>query len=392
MRAAASELARPEAVLPAADPPRPLLVVYGDIERYLGGYTVKHFSVTVKALKAQYGWREYIPRVDNPRDDAPTMEANMLDDFGRAPDVLLLIHDGVLMDRRVYPRVLLNETKYMEWFDDTPRGGVMDTVSLSGADLLLPTYEYLLALRLPSLDAVPRIWMPHSVLPMYELAFNPSPRNVVLLVGHVEQGYPMRYAVRQRMDGGDKRFEQLQHDTWQPGPSLSHNDEFAAALNARLAAIFDGSRNNFVVAKVMEVPATGALLLFSDDLSDALEALGFVDGVHWVSYNATSLDATVDWVLDAKNRARVDVIRAAGQALAHARHRTDARVDAIHAAALELARSKREGTAPDLAKVARFPNYADWKRKDPRSAEYYADRAVYARARLLQEHEQGWRI
>jgi hypothetical protein len=379
------------AALPLADAPRPLLVVYGDIELYFGSYTVKHFVATVRALKAQYGWREYVPLVNDPRDSAEVMEATMLKNFGRAPDVLLFLQDLALLSRTLWPRNLLNETKYMCWYDDTPRGPNPSMAYLMDANLLLPTYEYLL-LRAPMLTDVPRLWMPHSALPMYELPFNTAPLNKVLLVGHVEAGYPMRQAVRDRMDRGDTRFEQFASPGWQPGQSLAHNDEFAAAIHAHIASIFDGSRNNFVVAKVMEVTATGALLLFSDDLSDALEALGFVDGQHWVSFNASSLDTVVDWVLDPRSRARVDAIRAAGQALSHARHRTDARVDAIHAVALELARAKREGGEPNLGSVRRFPNYADWKRKDSRSAEYYADRAVYARARVLVEHEEWRRV
>jgi len=353
---------------------------------YFGSYTVKHFVVSVRALKNQYGWSEYIPQVNHPRDDAATMERNMRWEFGRAPDVILFLQDYNIIDRKQYPRTFLNETLYMCWYDDTPRGRVSDLQALVDVNLMLPTYEYLLA-RAPALSHVPRLWMPHSALPSYELPFNPAPREVVLLVGHVEEGYPLRNMVRQRIDGGDKRFEQLPHSAWQPGPSMAHNDEFAAVLNSRLAAICDGSRNNFAVAKVFEIPMTGALLLFSDDLSDALEALGFLDHANYVSFNASSLDATVDWVLNPKNRARVDLVRAAGQALAHARHKTNARVGAIHEAALELFRSKRDGVAPNLAKVARFRNYNDWSRKDPRSAEYYADRAIYARARLLEAQE-----
>lgn len=346
----------------------------------------------MRALKAQYGWREYIPLVNDPRDDAATMEATMLADFGRAPDVLLFLQDGLILSRNHYPRVLLNETKYMCWFDDTPRKlDLKGFRHLMDADVLLPTYEYLLA-RAPDLATVPRLWMPHSALPMFELAFNTAPKNSVLLIGHVDSSYPLRLAVRSRMEHGDARFDVYESPGWQPGKSLSHIEAFATAIHEHLASIFDGSNNNFVVAKVMEVPATGALLLFSDDLSDALEALGFADGVHWVSYNASSLDATVDWVLDPRNRARVDAIRATGQALAHARHRTDARVDAIHATALELARAKREGGEPNLKSVARFPNYNDWAWKDPRSAKYYSGRATYARARVLVEHEQGHRV
>jgi hypothetical protein len=71
-------LCNPPAELAPADTPRPLLVVYGDIELYFGTYTVKHFVATVRALKAQYGWREYVPLVNDPRDSAEVMEATSL--------------------------------------------------------------------------------------------------------------------------------------------------------------------------------------------------------------------------------------------------------------------------------------------------------------------------
>lgn len=369
-------------------PPQPLFVIYSNRDVWVP-YTVKSFIVMLETLKTRYGWLEYFPRSREPREDAVSMEANMLRDFGRAPDVLLIFHYNVhemkVVDRKRYPRVLLNVTKYMSVFDDLPRNpgptffsaGDVDWLSLADADLLLPTYEYLMV-RAQAIMHVPRLWMPHSALPMFEMPFNSVPRCIILLVGHVDAiDYPMRAAIQRRIDDGDKRFERFKDPGWQPGPSLSHVDMFATALHANLAAIFCSNRHHYAVSKVMEVPATGALLLFTDDLNDALEALGFVDGVHWVSYNASSLDATVDWVLDPRNRARVDAIRAKGQALAHARHRTDARVDAIHAAALELARVKREGGKPNLTSVARFPNYADWARKDPRSAEYYAGTSEY---------------
>ena len=377
---------RPKLAIPthnlACPPLPPLFVIYGDTEKIWGALNLKEVITIARALKAQYGWREYIPRVSNPRETAELMEANLLIDFGRAPDVLLIFHMNVneliILDRMNYPRVLLNETRYISMFDDLPLHPGSLWSSLADADLHLPTYEYLM-IRLPPVSRhVPRIWMPHSTLPQYELPFNTEPRNVVLLAGAADaNNYPLRAVIQKRIDLGDTRFERFSFPGSSPGRSFDHVAKFAAAVHTYIAAIFCGSKHHFLVAKVMEVTATGALLLFSDDLSDALEALGFVDGVHWVSYNASSLDAVVDWVLDPRNRARVDTVRAAGQALSHARHRTDARVDAIHAAALELARAKREGDVPNLDSVRRFPNYADWKRKDTRSAAYYEGRSIY---------------
>jgi hypothetical protein len=278
----------------------------------------------------------------------------------------------------------------MVWFDDVGFSPPADMVAdYADADLLLPTYEYLVAGRMPSLAAVPRVWMPHSALPAYELPFNTVPLPVVLLVGMVMGGYPLREAVKARLDGGDARFAQFHHPGWQVGKETAHVDAFAAAMHGSLACIFDGSSSNFVVAKVFEVTATGSLLLFSDDLVDALAALGLTNGVHYASFNASSLDAVVDWALAPASRARVDRIRAAGQAVAHARHRTQARVEAIYAAGTELARAKLTGTAVDTSRIARFPKYDDWSWHNAPSTEYYASRRHYRRARVLVDHEEG---
>jgi hypothetical protein len=367
--------------------PDTLLVIYSNRERW-ESHPLKSFIVMIETLKSRYGWLEYVPRARKPREDAASMEANMLRDFGRAPDVLLFFHYNVyemkVVDKKRYPRKLLNATKYMSMFDDLPRNpgltffsaGDAEWFSLVDADLLLPTYEYLMV-RAQAIMHVPRIWMPHSALPVFEMPFNVAPRRIILLVGFIDfADYPMRAAIQQRIKDGDSRFERFNDPGLLPGPSFTHVSSFAAALHANLAAIFCASRHHYTVSKVMEVPATGALLLFTDDVSDALKALGFLDGVHWISYNASSLDTIVDWVLDPRNRERVDTIRAAGQALAHARHSTAARVDAIHKAAIELARTERKEGGPNITSIAPFPNYADWTWKDPRSAEYYAGRGV----------------
>ena len=369
----------------------PLLVIYGDLELYWGSYSVKHFIATARALKKR-GWRDYIPTFNDPRDNATYMEARMAAEFGgRAPDVILFLQDFGLLDTTLWPRTFLRNTKYLCWYDDTPRGASFEGwKALLGADILLPTYEYLVQrIAVGDLASKPRIWMPHSALPAFVLPFNINPQAQVLLVGMVMSGYPLREQVKARIDRGDSRLTQYSHPGWQVGPSFSHIDDFANAMNRFLACILDGSANNFVVAKVFEVPATGSLLLMSDDLRDALLALGFEDGRHYLSFNSSSLDATVDWVLLPANRPQVDKIRAAGQAVAHARHLTVHRVDAIHLAALEAARAKADDDAINVGEVSPFPEYAKWAWKDERSAEFYRGERSYRRARLLVEHEES---
>lgn len=387
----------PSSASPSPLPP-PLLVVYGDIPLYWGNYAVKHFVVTANALKEEKGWEEYVPTVNDPRDSWEFMEARMLREFGRLPDVLLLLSDvGLTGMRSRYENFTRSgffaKTQVLDWFDDFPRGAGRDNeLRLRGVSVMMPTYEYLVENRAPATAGTPRVWMPHSALPaFYAQPLHPAPAPVVLLVGATMDGYPLRMEVKARIDHGDKRFVQWAHPGWTAGPSMQHIDDFAAAIRNHLACILDGSANNFVVAKVFEVPATGSLLLMSDDVIDALAALGLRSGEHYLSYNRSSLDATADWVLDPSNRPAVDRMRAAGRALAVARHTTRHRVDAIHAVGEMAARVQREKggvwDAASLAAVTSFPAYRDWPWKNPASARYYSEAATYRRAQIVEEAE-----
>ncbi len=392
-----NEARLPTAALP---PSPPLLLVYGDIEKYWGSYAVKHFIVTVNALKREKGWEEYVPSFDNPRDDWQVMEARMLREFGRLPDVMLMLQDHGLtgVDDALYESYhrssFPNSTQILNWYDDTVRGrGASMAKGLRGVSVLLPTYEYLTHWRIPGVAAKPRVWTPHSALPaFFAQGLNPVPASQVLLVGATMDGYPLRMEVLSRIKRGDKRFVQWEHPGWTSGPSMQHIDDFAAAIARHLACILDGSANNFLVAKVFEVPATGSLLLMSDDVADALAAVGLRSGEHYLSFNRTSIDAIADWVLDPLNRGTVDRIRAAGRTAALAQHTTAQRVDAIHAVGLMAARVQRERggvwDAASVKAVSPFPAYADWEWKDPASALYYSEKAAYRRAEILVEAEE----
>lgn len=92
---------------------------------------------------------------------------------------------------------------------------------------------------------------------------------------------------------------------------------------------------HYIITKVFEIPATGSLLVVNDDLAHELAKLGFYSGVNYVSYNRSSIDSTADWVLNPANRAEVDRIRLAGQALVWTRHLVTHRAATTHQAALD---------------------------------------------------------
>ena len=109
---------------------------------------------------------------------------------------------------------------------------------------------------------------------------------------------------------------------------------FITALHSALATITCGLKIHYIVTKVVEIPATGSVLILSDDMPAQMERLGFLPWVHYVPYNASSIDAVADWVLDPANRGRVDEMRLAAQAVAWTRHTVAARAVALHEAAL----------------------------------------------------------
>lgn len=363
----------------------PLFVVYGDIAKYWGSYAVKHFSVTTQELLRDRGWKAYVPRSDSPRDTWDEMLVNMKEQYdGRLPDVILLLQDWDLLNPEMFPSPPeFATTQRLCWIDDVTRHPPESmNFAVSHASVLLPTYEYL-RVRLPATVNTTTVWVPHAALPHFELAFNPAPKRVVLLIGMIV-GYPLREIIKDKFDKGDKRIELFHHPGWQPGPSLAHIDQFAAAINAHIACIMCASANNFVISKVFEVSATGSLLVITDDIADGMAALGFIDGVNYKSYNITTLDATLDWLLDPHNALEIDFIRAAGQKLVHDRHTMRHRADAIHAIALEGARVKARldaghlNTTYDLKLIQRFPNYNEWAWKSPASARWYG----YSRRRV----------
>jgi hypothetical protein len=179
--------------------------------------------------------------------------------------------------------------------------------------------------------------------------------------------YPYRNLVKQKILTGDERFVMQTH----PGYGLPlHNISaavgcaYADRVNDHLAAITDGSTLNYAIAKVswvrshhvesafssvggfipgvgtrsfyvqvFEIPATGALLLLNQEMVPIVHEFGFQPYVHFVPYTAETLDAVVDSILDASNRARVDSIRQQGQQLVWSRHLSLHRAAAIDALA-----------------------------------------------------------
>jgi hypothetical protein len=109
--------------------------------------------------------------------------------------------------------------------------------------------------------------------------------------------------------------------------------------------------------------ATGSLLLVTDDILYPLIELGLHHGKHFISYNSTTLDSIVDWVLLPENKLLVEDIRRRGQELVRKNHLTTHRADCIHVVGLMAARAKFEGAPYALNDIKRFRNVDEWGQK-----------------------------
>jgi hypothetical protein len=95
---------------------------------------------------------------------------------------------------------------------------------------------------------------------------------------------------------------------------------YAAAMNRCRAAFTDCLTYRYVVAKYLEIPATGALLLAGAGVRDQLLALGFEENTHYIGVSDADLAEKIRYAVDPANRQQIDAIRKRGQALVWGRH------------------------------------------------------------------------
>jgi hypothetical protein len=107
---------------------------------------------------------------------------------------------------------------------------------------------------------------------------------------------------------------------------------YARKINQHRIAFTDCLTFKYVVAKYLEIPATGALLLADDAVSEPLKELGFIENTHYIPVSKENLEDRVQYVLDERNRGEVDRIRRSGQELVWKKHKTIDRARQINEA------------------------------------------------------------
>ncbi len=152
--------------------------------------------------------------------------------------------------------------------------------------------------------------------------FNSKPINKLLLTGMIyHKVYPLRYKICKLKKVYP--IDILKHPSYE---KLSHKlvgKKYLDHLNKYVASVATcgSNRFNYIVAKYFEIPASGALLFaYTKPIKNLLEKYGFKDGVNMISFDKTNIAERIEYILNPKNKSKINKIRLNGYNLIKRRH------------------------------------------------------------------------
>jgi len=197
--------------------------------------------------------------------------------------------------------------------------------ALRVADGILSPYAPRLAAFYPDHDPARLSWVPHAAGPDFLiLPIHDAPRPLVLVSGQTNRDhYPFRYAMSRLAERRPELAAVRRH----PGYGIFEYSRdprvglgYAETIRRFFAAFSDGTRFLYLVAKLFEIPAAGALLIADRALAPQLAMLGFQDDVHYVSAAPEDAEKLIERVLDRRNFPAMDAVRRRGHRLVRERH------------------------------------------------------------------------
>jgi hypothetical protein len=205
-------------------------------------------------------------------------------------------------------------------------------LTFKSVDVLFSTYAYNFRHFYPGVTSVPVKWLPHAAAPYFHFGtINRTAANSALLSGAISAAYPMRQ-IAQTVANADSRIAVVPHPGYGPvnrlNTTLYSQDRYAFLVRQYRASITCGLVYKYVVAKMMEIPATGSLLIVDESVVPQLSELGLLPQQHYLTYaDATTLKHALDVALSTEEMQRlsVDRMRSDAQRVVLRRHTTFAR-------------------------------------------------------------------
>lgn len=141
-----------------------------------------------------------------------------------------------------------------------------------------------------------------------DMPFNDNPIRKCLMSGAINNEV---YFIRQKVFNYMLDHESQTHIVHAYPPYQAQHDfigdKYASFLNAYFCSVTCSSKFNYVVAKYMEIPAAGTLLL-ANETKDSIK-LGFVPNEHFIPITENNVMEQIDFVLSSWKHNEYDSIR-----------------------------------------------------------------------------------
>lgn len=182
------------------------------------------------------------------------------------------------------------------------------------------------------------IFFPHSV--KHAININKNPINKILVSGRGRKNpnrYPMRHFMYKK-SLKDNRIDYFKPDHGYRENNNNHKfitcgKKYIEKLNNYLCCFCDdmSSISPYLVAKFFEITSSGALLLASLSNTKAyFEKLGFIENINYILLTKDNYDEKISFILDPKNRKKIDEIRTNGYNLCNSYHTSYYRAKQLH--------------------------------------------------------------
>lgn len=310
-----------------------LIVSHLDVART---YVTRELYYIQRELIKTHGWRHI--ESNALWHGEGSLERKLRIALGKLPELIIFWEAYELVHRycREMQRMKCHKVFYaddLHWWNRRMRE--FKVVDYAVSDEILTPYAYCWRKLYPELSHQKVVWIPHSASPDFMLSYNSSPENSIFLSGAMNEAYPLRQKMLKLHNESSHAIKYHRH----PGYYCNYDYEADARIGRGFAQRIHGCRVGFadsvfpygyVVAKFFEIPATGALLLADDIVSERLSELGFVANRHYVAASAKNLEEQVEYVLAENNREEIDQIRRNGQELVYQRHKTSDRATQIN--------------------------------------------------------------
>ena len=183
-----------------------------------------------------------------------------------------------------------------------------------------------------------RTWFPHSASVSFLVKYNRNPIRKILLCGVVGGFYPYRESIlemykKMSSDNPNNTLDYHEHPGYEPLNKATRSRArkgFARTINRYFAAVTDNSIKNYIVAKIFEIPAAGALLLLNSEAIPVLARLNWFENVHYVAYNKTNMRSVFSDVLSERSLDKYEKIRWTGHQAALEFHTSPRRALFLH--------------------------------------------------------------